>query len=362
MSVAFAACQGFPRYWETPEQSFKDLLDDKCGPEQWAVAADNLAVPSDVKQTPSHLRGVPSQVNVPAITAAGAVCPLRGEALRSKHGSEITALLIKRANQCTGSGSPTSGWPEFTAENGVCIAIDLAKWDPKDALPTLQSVTEKGFELNTSGYSNLTMEIVRGIDWRLRLGDETSLELYKKVLETALAAHDLPSSYFAPLWRHEGEGVAAFAQALFNDPGSPLNVSQLAKNPAGIFIITNEIRTSLLLVTAFRLPAMTLLSDQTVIGKIWMESNGWITWSTTGGGLGHFSSRSTGPPLIAGAQPLRICDLVAYGFTTIKDAPFFDGGSCAVTRDEEIRKIQQFLTKNADTLQPAEQDWMKNWP
>ncbi len=364
-TCGIGACQGFPRSWDTPEQALSTLRSDQATPDDWCNAADVLVAPTDARRVRSGLVSPQYLVSLPEVTKLGPVCPLAGEPLRIEHGAEITELLSRRALECCAPRNVPNSVPEFDAVDGIGIAIDLAKWEGKSALPTLKRVTEQSFALNSPfPYSNLNTEIVRGIDWRLMLGDDSSLDLYAKFINTFSPKEIFYEWLAAPLWRRNDDSkVAHFTQRIFSDPNGRWNAASIATG-VGLSEMVNLISSPLVKVSGFRDPAMQLLENRSVFGnlKIWVEDDGWVRYGDEHGGQGSLASRPDGPPLVRGPQPLRICDLIANAFAGVKGSPKFDGGASAEVRDGEIRKMEKFLIANGDHLETFHPDPQRYWP
>jgi hypothetical protein len=314
------------------ERWYRALLDDQAGPKQWLQAADNLVQPVDEERLPSAesygwWRALPGPRAAPP--------RLAGEALRASHSPSVAELLARRIASLA---RPWAGSDNLDARVRMAgeMALDLADWDPKAAVPVLQAqmrrclatLIEYTREKDT-GIGDLARLVAQLAVTRARAKDRTGLEEYARWVRTA------PPNRLAwgmrgvlePLWRYPDDpAMVQLAAALFGSPRSPWLWDRARAQPAAWYP-DDLLQSALLGVPGFRRHALANLADRAPADPA-----------------------STAPlvPPAAHGERIRRCDVYAYQLSLLDGTPLFEMSWPRARRDAAIAALAAFLRRYGD--------------
>jgi hypothetical protein len=346
------------------EKLFQTLADNRATVDQWLDASNRIVRPSDVHRTHyafSYTR--PGRVEPPPF----------GESLRSKANPSVTDLLARRARQIDPAGPITGSLHEVGQAN--TLADDLARWDPKGAVPTLSDrfarcagvVLVK--DLNSEHDVHLASAAARYTMRRILAGDaEAALDDYAAWIAQLKpdAWSGFSATIFQPLWRHaDRPAIARAAAHLFGNPDSAW-VPLFRPNERGWRNWSSLVSSPLLGVAPFRKLVLDGLADARDSGStVTTEPGGRIEVKRADG--------STFPePLPGDPRPepgtttqLRLQDFYADALSRIGGAPRFDFTWPQPDRDRAIAACRAYLEKysaNFAAARTANPPALDPWP
>jgi len=344
-------------YWEKVrgvpelERYYRTLAADDATPAQWLDAAEALAQPSDVRGRGGSY-AIPHRVG-------GKVPPPRGEPLRAKDDPGVTALIARRVDSIDPGSSrqvPSQGSGDvFKVRDADRMAVFLARWDPKGAVPTLSArvarcaAIVRASEGQASRHDGLEADIARLTLLRLRGDDPRALDDYAAWVRTFTPSGfgSFPVETFEPMWRHpDHAAVAAAAVALFDDPKSPwVPLSRPRERGWGGDGKAGLITSPLLGVDPFRKLVLAGLDDRRETGSVVVDAAGKVAVRLDEGTT-MFPNRPAGDPLGPApgtAMPLRLADLYCWTLQGLSGAPRCELTWPEARRDEAIAASAGFL-------------------
>jgi hypothetical protein len=281
------------RHLPAAQQWFIVLADDDAGPNEWCWAAEQL-VSADKNSPPAFV--IWSVASKPEQRKSKAQL---GEPVRNAKSPSVTDLIRKRI--------------EETGDEHYRLALALAAWDPKAALPVLKERTQFYRKAKKPG------AMFYHIDARLDSGDTTALDEYAEWIRGVdQKGFDGRDTYvpFGPMWGHaEHPGIRAAADWLFDDPRSPWFRVLATPENGGNRGAWELLGTPLLRLPGFRKVVLKELQNKSGDGNVRAEPNGHMEVDLpelaveihTGGGRGDPEIPKKG---IEGK--FRICDCVAW--------------------------------------------------
>jgi hypothetical protein len=280
------------------DRMFRVLANDEAESSQWLSAARFLVEPEEVAYAPGTT--VFSGGAVRRRLKPGEKPRFKGEAFRSRKDPSLTELIVKRIGQIN------------DVEEAAELALNLARWDQKAALPVLTDQMKRCAKTRHRAVIDLT-------DARLEAGDKAALDEYAEwILGVNLEGFDRHGSYvpFGPMWNHpEHPSIRAAAEWLFNDPKSPWVPLLCERKTGPNYCDTRELlQTPLLRLPGFRKVVLVELKNRSGKGEIRAWPNGRMSLDLPG--IDAFSSSGGwGDPEIPKQgieQSFRICDYVAW--------------------------------------------------
>jgi hypothetical protein len=358
------------QYWEErrnvpiAERWFVTLQDDHATSSQWLEAAGRLTMAADVRIEGAWL--------VTPARQDGKVPKMRGESLRERKEPSVAELMAKRSDQVAAT-KDSSSRVLYEMEKACQIARCLAKWDQKQALPTLQArvrdcvrmTTNKGglqpyaTQILGASLTNLTVAAVRAGDVELlpdycRWLRETPPDELMRV--SSFRTHEL----FAPLWMTPNNDVSReTAGALFNGKDSPWNPVHRAPPKGNPFQAERLASTPLLGVPAFREQLLRNLRNVDNAGTVSVK-DGRVSLETPGRSGGTAISDRTDPhlPKTDARQDVRVCDLYGWHLSLVDGAPRFELYWPEDIRDQALARSREFLERwgpNFGTAAPRDE-------
>jgi hypothetical protein len=294
----FHKYRGLPR----EERWYRILLDDRAPMTWWAEAAEKIVGPAEAAryervwiggQLYEPLRKPPAGVKLP------------GEPLRGKKDPTVSELLAQRAR-------------ELPPQMGHGVAMALAAWDPKAAVPVFRALSKEATG-DVKRFVELILE-------RMELHDPQAMNDYGQWVR-GIGREQVANGWselFAPLVRYPDHPAGrATAEWLFNDKDSPWNnVFRRPKQDKSNYsrpLLANE----LLVLPAFRAQVARLLADRHPAGHATMVAGPRVElkmneeWSAASSTWGI---EALWPAPGANAE-FRVCDLAATELSVIDGLP-----------------------------------------
>ena len=330
----------------TPAEGwYRILADDHAQPEQWLEAASRIVQPVDVEAHGGWTRT--------AARKPGEVPPLRGEPLRSKVNPSVSQLLAKRVPQIAAADKEYSSNEIFFADDATQVALALAKWDLKAAMPVmrvqLQEVKWVDARWPDSSQGSLLVGDQVKLFTALENAGDAGIKRDYAVWIRALPVPESPSQIrlFQPLWQKpQDPDIAAAAEWLFNDPASPWHCLPKTKDTFGR--IGELVASPLLGVSAFQKSVLTNLGDKSSIGEIWVR-DGQMQMNRDVGIRESFSVPID--PLLPKAgerRTVRVCDWYALQLSRLEGSPVFEAYWPQDKRDAVIPEAIAFVRDWSD--------------
>ncbi len=295
------------------ERSFETLADDHATPEQWTESADFLASRSDLQRSGHGWSTLQPGACDPGATPA----PPHGEPLKSRTKPSVTELMQKRVAALASQGS----------ELACSMAIKLALWDEKAALPSLRLAAKL-----QSCRANSQVAIAR-----LSLGDADAAFDWTAELTHHAKFPPLTQQELAPLWMFPEDPVLdQAAQSLFGDANSQLSPIKSAIS----------INSPLMVIPAFRQAVLSALQDSTIAARFTQRANDYVSFTIDNGrGSISFPDRVDSRSAKDEVPPARAEDMVAWGVSGIDGAPEFGLDWTTTAKDAALPAIRDFLVK-----------------
>lgn len=317
------------------ERWYRALQNDSLTVREWSGVATQLTTTTNVHRSGNWVSTIPTKGPV----------PFYGEPLRSKTHPSVTELLKKRALE--GLQDPLGDSNKsFDQSYRIDIAITLAKWEGKRAVPFLHEFSKKLFTSNLAHDSMsvgiCAIAIARYVQTCVTLGDQETLTTYAQWLpqvkwqESGSVAFEI----FYPLVKNPQQPeVQKAAREVFAET-SPFfergsdNLSQQLRDQV--------VDSPLLLLPKVKEMAIRRLKDRTAIGHItrkgkvlFCESKGWT------GTFGPDRSFESDPlvPKDGEKRELRQCDRMAMILRDLKVLPTVQPYWPTVKKDQGIAQI-----------------------
>jgi hypothetical protein len=326
------------------ERYFRVLADDKAKPAEWADAASVLMEREDVALAGGTMvwTGAVVRTRPPSDR-------LVGESLRKRKNPSLTELLVRRICQTK------------DAKTSATLALRLATWDGKAAVPILTSQMKKDTGARDPS------RYVKMIDARLKAGDKSALDEYAvwlRGLRPAVLRRTWYGNIFLPLVDHgDHPKIAKSAAWLFNDPASPWvplvgNKSGNSDDGVENFLVAAAVskifETSLVRNPEVREAFLRELAVKKQIGTVEYDKKGRRSYSLPD----VTNSYETGIPWRDAHLPaegvkgkIRVCDWVAYQISETWDgAPRCELWWPQEKRDKAVTACKFFLEKYGDRL------------
>lgn len=291
------------------------------------------------------------------------------KSLHSKSNPPITDLLVRRIQATISRGS--SNGDDASLLNDACnLAFQLAQWDPKAALKTMQVLSAFSFEtLAPTNYKSfvshmdLAGQLPNLVIFRESAGDTNALREYALWLQSIEPGHFFwridemvsPLKIFpnSPTWKETWK-------LLFDDEQSAwFNYLRKQSTPdpksfsAPTFNVGEYFGTPFINKVPFRKFVIRLLHDKSACGKIVGEAahGYWLDQRlSTMRRFGYTVQSPSDGSEINGKQ-FRTCDLYAWLLSNrIEKAPAFQLYWPESQRDEAISAIEKMLEPNSVTL------------
>lgn len=237
-----------------PERWLNVLRDDGGNFRTWPLAAQQLTDRFQSK---------------PAFPTKSRV--MLGEALRSKHGKEVTTLLIKRMEILTTFNKDENSTPSFEFTEGLSIGHYLYLWDREAAEPALRQAVERTMLMVSQprrefliSYSNFARPFAQVIADRANLGDKTAAKDYAQMLKYYSENFNEKDILIA-LWKRPNDAALQAAAGPYF--AMLLAEKRLPDKPGrliGIHPVDDLLRSPMLLSPAFR----SFLADAIALPKL----------------------------------------------------------------------------------------------
>ena len=338
------------KYWEkhralTPaERWYQILADDHAQPSQWVEAASRIVQPVDVE---SRGGWVFSPIRRP-----GEAPPIRGESLRSKSDPSVAELMAKRVSQIAKSDPHTSD-EIFRSGKATDVALVLARWDSKAAIPVMRSQLDVVKWVRTrwpdSSHDGILVGGPARLYTALQNAGDTGINRDYAAWIRALPVPSSPSQLrlFRPLWQQpQDPEIAAAADWLFNNATSPWHCLPKTKDTFGE--IGDLVASPLMGVAAFQESLLANLGDRSSIGQIWFQ-DGHLKMNPVLN-LRQRSIAKEDPllPKPGEKQTFRVCDWCALQLSWLEGSPEFEAYWPQAKRDTAVRDAETFVRDWAD--------------
>ena len=220
------------------------------------------------------------------------------------------------------------------SELACSMAIKLALWDEKAALPSLRLAAKL-----QSCRANSQVAIAR-----LSLGDANAASDWAAEQTHHAKFPPLTQQELAPLWMFpEDPELDQAAQSLFGGANSQLSPIKSAMS----------INSPLMVIPAFRRAVLSALQDSTIAARFTQRANDYVSFTIDNGrGSISFPDRVDSRSAKDEVPPARAEDMVAWGVSGIDGAPEFGLDWTTTAKDAALPAIRDFLEKNGVGLQP----------
>lgn len=301
-----------------PERWLRILQDDTAAPDRWVDAATRLTEPSEVKREGGS-------VSIPKYKEGRPTSPMKGEAIRESHDTEVREVLAKRAIELAGSGPLQSSIDEFNFMNASVLGASLAKWSPASARDVLAKLSERGRTLAASEQARddqMLLARVRVEEWRLRLGEDAAWKDLLDAYTVTSASVSNPEALLMPISSRPSNAQAVeVANKLIGQPTSNWNLEAQAKL-GRVSYVESLLKSPMLAFSVVRKQAMAFLSDQQVIGEAWAGKQGYVSFRIpVSGASGGTGLTATEGYVADEHRPLRMQDIAAMSLTKLEGAP-----------------------------------------
>jgi len=373
------------------------LIDDRAR-EQWLAAARTIVQPANV---PVTLDSVRYGVRDDLVRDRGKI---HGDPLRNKSGPSVAELMTKRVNALNAPyyellarrrkrGEQQDKWGEEVNDQreelhqreydcwasvgqGCDMALCLAPWDPAAALPVLRKQTDLCSRLTVEVVGDPLLYDFQGcllqlLVARIDIGDLNALDEYVAWVRS-VKPDSMPGTRafpdtrqrlgktFAPLWQHaDHAAIAEAAQWLFNSTESPFNPMIRPENDTDGETSLEPLRSPLLALPAFRKQVARLLEDRRNAGQVEVISNEEIRTSLQSDQSLTTSTVPNDPlcPPPGTKAAFRVCDLCAYGLSTMDGVPKCELFWPKKERDRAVEACAAFLRQYGHRFRPAPQTY-----
>jgi hypothetical protein len=355
---------GIRNYWNKYQGLSRDdrlyaILKDDHG--QWLEAASIITQPANKPIMPfvswSPTPWV-SPLNLNDTT------PMRGESLRSKANPSVTDLLIERIHNAVSTSRSEENAGHL---NDACdLALCLARWDSKAALPEFQVLSALAFQVLTPtnyrsyvSHMYLAGQLPELVMFRENIGDTNALREYAFWLQSIDPGHfswqidgmvsPLKRSPDSPAWKatwellFDDEQSAWFNYLCKQSTPDPKSYSSPTIN-IGEYFGTPFINKG-----PFRKFVIRLLHDKSACGKIVGEAAHGYWLDQRLSTMRHYGYTTDSPKdgSEINGKEFRTCDLYAWLLSNrIEGAPAFQLYWPESKRDEALLAIEKMLESN----------------
>ena len=340
------------------ERWFATLKDDAAGQRRWMDAAGRLFEGANVRRNGSWTT-VPKDKG-----------PLKAEALRGRANPSLADLLARRARELCGTGTTKSSNDWFACADGLRLALDLAEWDPKAALPTLRDVSlrTEAIAVETYGYgqslAQTALPLVDVLEARARLGDPEvwgEYAAWTPKLPGMEGGSDGMKVFLFLVHHPDRREFVGLAKRLFLAPDAPNSPYRMATEHPGWNWAEGMAVTPLLELPEFRESILRVLDDRKAIGEAWVDENGSVMVrhdnSTTGMGGEPGVKDDPLRPKPGEKRTTRVADNMAVALKRLKGAPNFQPYWPEAEKDAALARMKAFLRTNGDHV-----DSLLSWP
>jgi hypothetical protein len=340
-------------YWTqygsmTPsERWLATLADDSQSPRQWLAAAENIVDQRVYVTVAGGFRGYRENVSG----------PMRGESLRKKVLPSVTDVMANRARMLFGANNKYSS---DSARYPLEMCIALARWNPDAALECLKDVSREIVAFAVKERSSFTFDyqgkyLADVFEIRHQLGDSEALSEYADFL-IRMPHHSLSTEncrgirLLAKYPNHPDCAKAIFE--LFEKDGSPWNIKESLLVKDSPVQVKYMLASPLIALGPFREVAKRMLSDKTIIGRVWREGKTIHEFTDHSNGTSQISDAELHDPSIVSdgeSTPFRICDQFAEMFNRYEwnNAPRFYRYRTIAARDRTIEEIGKYIDEIA---------------
>lgn len=301
------------------ERWMKELENESAGIERWMDAAKNLFMRTNSTREGRWIHTDP--------TAPGEPEPkLKAEVLRKKSNPSLSDLLARRSRRFLTADRRRHA--EF--ENSLHFSLYLYQWDPKAALPLLQTAVRATILEAKSQNGQLSIysigpSLAQAVAARYKLGDKAAFKEWFdwiKSTEPIDGTDGWRSLY--PLYALRNDpSVQKATDELFVGKDSKWNLRALAKTDPyaiGCFALSYFIGTK-----SVNEALIDILSDETEIGYVSLSGSEMTIKlpDSNNGYLVTDEMRRSDPdmPKTLTNASIRLCDYVAYLIETLKNSP-----------------------------------------
>lgn len=299
---------------------YEILRDDSQSPDRWVEA---------VKRTIAY--GGPTVGEAKERAA-------RRETMRKKRNPSMTELLVKRARSLAEQGS---------MHQASLLALAIADWEPKAALPILRQQTTRWREVlpeqdpeKNHRIRWIPSDLVQLTLARARPKDASALPEYIQILRE-MSPPEEPyrgEDVFQPLLQYpDAPEVVAAAQWIFNDATSPWNATTHL-----IHVVPSLGRNKLMILPAFHKLVLRTLADTQVVGAAEVRSYDDIHIAA----IGYNTRTFAGDPLCpapATRVDVRRCDVCAWQLAEIYGMPRCELYWPKARRDQAVAQCSRLL-------------------
>lgn len=316
------------RSMSPPERWLYVLQDESAGGRAWVESAEKLT------SVASNRGRIPKEAT------------MRGEVLRGTWGHEINTLMDRRVLHLLEQARRSQSHDEFLVTEAAELAVYRAKWGSHEVVNLMKTVFEEGMRVSKTRrrpYGGLGTQIVRTIDWRLRLGDSTALNDFRMMLTHANWIES--SNLYTPLWRHRQRSeVRKLAADLFLSAESPSNVVNGYAADTG-FAMRNVLDSPLWLLESFRTAVVRGLRDKSFIASLVRRGNQIESSKRS------YMADMDDPllPREGESVPLRLCDLVMSDLH-FRDRPKFKSYWPNSEKDRVIAEVVSLIEREGEAF------------
>ena len=360
LMMHFDTAAEYRAYWQKYkslpqlERWYGELRDDRAGEKQWMQAADNILSRTDGKHTYLwRYAPAPNATNDYTYVA---------ESLRSKANPSVSDLLGKRVLEI----APTnylSSEDSWAFGDATRLALMLAEWDPKGAVPVLKKTiphcplfyVSPGEDWDSSEAEEDLATLAIAL---AQLGNNFGLDIYAKWLDSQSVSNieNVDGNYNAapvvlsPLGRFPNYPPIREVSAKLFQKGQ---ADWLNGTPWGYDLL----QTHLIRNEAFRALVLQCLTNDDQCGTITLKQGGQFDAKDARESFGGTCERDAFAPKFGQVVSFRICDDIAWRLSRIENLPHFELYWPQAKRDAALANIIDFLKVNGDDLKLETPSW-----
>lgn len=319
-------------------------------PERWVM----LLKQNDLE--PRMWISVAQKLTEPSIQGK-AKSAMKGEGMRSRYGSELTAAFQKRTAAMTAIPADMGNTNDLYAlAEGLKMAHAFAEWDGAKALPTLAKASadamifaERWREHPSYLSQILSPSFSDVVSDRISLGDESALGDYERLMKIATPEHSDRGRSYRPIVSGAGKpSVDAAARRIFGRIAEQINSKDGRIRAEGLQGLGSLVGTDLIATKSFRSFLVEALNNQTEVGSASLSVSG--NSKTMRYNLGSYSSGGRG--IMASADTSRYAkgqvtftsgDFIAQNVADLKGAPAYSILLPGKERNEARSRLQKWL-------------------
>jgi hypothetical protein len=345
MELRQAVAEEIRHYWERtkeqrPEEAWLAVLADAdltC--KVWLEAAEKIVAPAGKTAAKEPLLKTAEEIDVTTVDGRS----MAGEALREKKNPSLSELLVQRCDDSARLAKLRR--PDgFEWDLVGKLALCLARWDPKAAIPVLnRRIAEWRHAFSGERTGGEAESFVALVEAALQASDDKAALQYAAWLRATPPGSFsfFEPSIFMPVWRHpDNPKLAELVRWLFLADDSPWHPIHELK-PLSSY---EMIHSPLVGVPAFREMLKREFNNIAPIGQFEVKQGSLsMVVMNTSMGSGSEYAPDVELPKAGSPQPLRACDFYAVEISRLEGSPRYELYWPENRRDAVRKDMAKFL-------------------